>query len=324
MTALAIMHRLRHRVEPPAAAEPEQLRLFSDGGVDLQALRMERAALAQRTRSGSTRRAYASCWADFERWCTVAGRNTLPASADTLSLYIVDLARRKLSVATIEQRKSAIAEKHLSSGMDLPVNEAVREVMRAVRRRLGAAPKHAKAALSVSDLRAMLRTCGSHSRGIRDRAILLLGFAAGLRRSEISALDVGDVELVSAGVIVQIRRSKTDQLGRGREIGVHCGRCEETCPARAVARWIQERGGWPGPLFVQTQAHLGALTRQRLGVRTISILVKEHAAAASLAAEKYSGHSLRAGMATAASANGADALAIMGRSGHRSVAMVQR
>jgi len=129
---------------------------------------------------------------------------------------------------------------------------------------------------------------------------------------------------VSAGVIVRLRRSKTDQEGCGREIGVHNGRRKETCPVRALARWMETRGDWAGPLFVQTLAHLGTLTRERLGVRTISIVVKEHAAAAGLMAARYSGHSLRAGMATAASANGASELAIMGRTGHKSVSMVRR
>lgn len=295
--------------------EPEQLLLF-EGGIDLMALRRERAAVSISVQSLNTRRAYRADWADFLRWCRLAGLGCLPATPDTVQLYLVDLAGAGRLPSTLERRAAAIAHEHRVGGYRSPVDADTREVLAGLRRRIGSAPRHAKAALAVADLGRLLGFCGGGSRGVRDRAILLLGFASGLRRSELAGLDLADVEVSADGVCVQLRRSKTDQLAFGREVGVHRGAVPGTCPVLALEAWILARGSWPGPLFSRR--------RSRLSGAAISGVVKRAASAAGLDPCRYGGHSLRAGLATAAAAGGASVVSIMGRTGHRSVAMVER
>lgn len=304
------------------AAEPEQLRLFELGRVDLTVLRMERAALAEGMRAAATRRAYAADWRDWERWAGEAGRSPLPASADSVSLYVCDLARRGLASATIERRMCALAARHLAAGLASPVSADVRELLSAVRRKLGTEP-HAKAALMAIDLARLVGVLPEDARGARDRAVLLLGFASGLRRSELAALQLGDVEIEPRGVRVHLARSKTDQEGAGRVLGVHRGKRAATCPVRALEGWLVERGRWPGPLFCRV-GYGGRIEHRGIRPRAIAAIVQAAARLAGLDASKYAGHSLRAGCATEAAARGAAESAIMERTGHRSTAMVRR
>jgi len=309
---------------PSARTEPEQLRLF-EGGIDLAELRRERAELAARKRARSTVIAYASGWRDFVAWCLSAGRSSLPASADSVSLYVVDLARRGRLPATIAQRLAAIASAHLAAGQASPtVHPDVREVVAGVRRKLGTAPRHAKAALTVEELRAMVKALPAGARGARDRCILLLGFASALRRSELSALDLADLRVERGGLVICLRRSKTDQSGAGRELGIPRGLRRFTCPVRAYEAWLVERGHAPGPVFVQCDLNTGALSRRRLSGRGVAEALKSAARRAGLDASRYGGHSLRAGCVTAADGGGASTGSIMARTGHKSVEMVQR
>ena len=301
----------------------EQLQLF-DAGVDVSVLRMERAALMARQQSDATRKAYGCDWSDFLAWCAAAGRCPLPASSDSVGLYLVGLARAGRLVSTIERRCSSIAYNHLAAGHKSPVTEDVREVLYGLRRKLGVDPPNRKLALTVDDLRAILKAMPDDVLGVRDRAIMLLGFASGLRRSELSALDLASLRFEAAGVVVHLARSKTDQEGRGRELGVHRGHHVLTCPVRALNAWIRERGAWPGPLFPIVDLHSGKVTRRRLSGEGIHKALRAACTRAGLDARKYGGHSLRAGLATAAAANGASELAIMQRTGHASVAMLTR
>lgn len=306
-----------------AVVVAEQLSLF-DMGIDLGALRMERAALAERRWSESTRLAYASDWRGFERWCSAAGRPALPCSADTLALFCIDQARGGKLHSTICRHAAAVASKNVGGGFASPLTADVREVLAGIGRRLGTAPKHAKAALTVDELKLLLPVCGDGPRGDRDRAILLLGFASGLRRSELAALDLADVERRPEGVVLRIARSKTDQNGAGRRLGVFRGKHRLTCPVRALAAWVEGRGDWAGPLFSQLTMPGDAVTRKRMSGDAVAEVLKSAAKAAGLDPSRYGGHSLRAGCATAAAAAGASDLAIMQRTGHRSLAMVGR
>jgi integrase len=315
--------------DPAAAAaavltrEPEQLSLF-EGGVDLSALRKERAELAGRQRSEGTRVAYAADWRDFAAWCLAAGRPPLPASSDTVSLYLVSLARppRSLAMATLARRLSAIASAHLVAGLASPCGADVWEVLSGCRRRFGR-PRECKEALSVGDLRRVLAACGDGARGARDRALLLLGFASACRRSEIAAFDLADVRFTDVGMLLQIRRSKTDQLFEGQEVGVHFGKRPGTCAVAAVRGWLVERGSWPGALFCRVHPRTGVVRRVRIRGWTVCDVLKRSAAAAGLDPAVYGAHSLRAGCATAASANDAPDLAIMRRTRHRSIEVLR-
>lgn len=305
-------------------AEPEQLRLF-DCGVDLAALRVERAAVMVRRRAASTRKAYGCDWRDFSRWCEAAGRPPLPASFDTLSLYLVGLAGAGRLPSTITRRVAAIASEHLAAGFASPATADVREVLAGIGRQLGTAPRRAKAALSIEDLRRMLASCDDGPRGARDRAVLLVGFASSLRGSELAALDLADVEIRREGLVLRIARSKGDQAGAGRLLGVHRGGRRSTCPVRALDAWIVERGDWAGPLFVPLSLQGDAILHheKRLSGAGVCGVVQSAAKRAGLDPSRYGGHSLRAGCATAAARAGASDVAIMSRTGHRSAAVME-
>jgi integrase len=288
------------------------------------ALRRERAAISESKLSANTREAYHFDWADFLRWCDAAGRAPLPASSDTVQLYAVSQAGAGKLPSTIGRRMAAIAHRHLAAGFPSPIDADVREVLAGIGRKLGTAPVHAKAALSVEELGQLLAVCGEGAQGARDRAVLLLGFASGLRRSELAGLDLRDIEVLPAGVVLQLRRSKTDQSGAGREIGIHRGEREGTCPVRALEGWLVERGAWAGALFCRVSV-AGAIVRgRRISGVIVAKIVQAAAERAGLDRRRYGGHSLRAGLATAAAGRGASAIAIMRRTGHRSTGMVER
>ena len=309
--------------EAPLALEPEQLQLFADLGVDLRALGIECAELARNGHSRNTHKAYDNCWKHFESWCAQAARWPLPATISTVALYVVDLARQGRLMSTIEQRVAAIGSKHLTSGYTGPTRRDLRAILGALKRKHGSAPRHAKAALEVPELKLMTAACPETPKGIRDRAILLFGFASGLRGSELVGLDLADLDIGPAGITIRLRRSKTDQQGDGREFGVNRGAHPETCPVRAVEAWVVERGRWPGALFCAFKPG-GAVVHRRLCAKWIWATVKRAAKGAGLDASRYGAHSLRAGLATVASANGAPELAIMARTGHKGLAMLGR
>ena len=159
--------------------------------------------------------------------------------------------------------------------------------------------------------------------GTRDRALLLVGFSSACRRSELVGLDHQDVQPTSDGLVLTLRRSKTDQEGAGRSIGVPYGSDPNTCPVRSLAAWLDASGITAGPIFRPINRH-GHVGSSRLSDRSVALIVKKYAAAAGLGPQHYSGHSLRAGLATSAAAAGASERAIMAQTGHRSAAMVRR
>jgi integrase len=159
--------------------------------------------------------------------------------------------------------------------------------------------------------------------GARDRALLLIGFAGGFRRSELVALDVADVRRGRDGLTIAIRRSKTDQEGAGRLVGLPAGAQALTCPARAYANWLAIGGISRGPLF-RPVTRYDTLRATRLTDQSVALIVKRAAVAAGLDPTPYGGHSLRAGLATAAAQAGVEERAIMAQTGHRSVLMVRR
>jgi Phage integrase family len=190
--------------------------------------------------------------------------------------------------------------------------------MAGIRRAKGTAPE-TKAPTLTDDIRAMCAKLPEGLLGVRDRALLLLGFAGAFRRSELVSLDVSDLELNSQGLVVMLRRSKTDQEGAGRKIGIPYGSTYWTCPVRSLQAWLEESGIVEGPLFRCVNRH-GKIQPGRLSGFAVSLIVKRYAAAAGLDVTKSSGHSLRAGFATSAAIGGASERAIMNQTGHRSTA----
>jgi integrase len=277
---------------------------------------------AGQSRAENTKRAYSSDWRRFGEWCEAQGLEALPASPMTVIAYITSMAER-YKVATLQRHLVSISQAHEMNGHPSPVkNKNVRTVMEGIRRAKGSAQDR-KAPVLVEDLRRMVEALPATVQGKRDRAMLLIGFAGAFRRSELVALDVGDVEVTRDGLVVTVRRSKTDQEGQGRKVGIPYGSNPATCPVRALQDWLEASEITAGPLFRPVDKG-GKVLDRRASHRAVARLVKRLARAAGLDPRRFSGHSLRAGFATQAAMNAASDRSIMKQTGHRSRAMVDR
>jgi integrase len=200
----------------------------------------------------------------------------------------------------------------------------VRTAMQGIRRRHGTAPRQAQA-VRLDTLRRLLEmTRGEGPAATRDRAVLLLGFAGGFRRSELAALQVTDLEVTEAGLRVSVRASKTDPEAAGAEVGIPRGRHPQTCPVTAVVRWIGVAGISAGPLFRRVDRWDRVHATRGLTPEAIALILKRALRRAELPVREFAGHSLRAGFATEAAAQGASERAIMRHGRWRSVTTVRR
>jgi integrase len=193
-------------------------------------------------------KAYQSDWTHFEGWCKAHGQVSLPATAETFAFYLTDLSTTH-KTSTLIRRVSAISQAHQIAGFDTPTKSSqVRLVLAGIRRTKGTA-QVAKTPVLVEDLRRMVSKLPENLLGTRDRALLLVGFSGAFRRSELVAVDVADAAITRDGVVVIIRRSKTDQEGEGRKIGIPYGSNPATCPVKALQDWLQQCRFTEGPLF---------------------------------------------------------------------------
>ncbi|MCX7016750.1 MAG: site-specific integrase [Candidatus Sumerlaeota bacterium] len=272
----------------------------------------------------NTLRAYRADWRDFTEWCAAQSLDALPTRPETVALYLTHLVHAGRRAATLQRRLSAISQAHQAAGFETPTRDArVRAVWAGIRRSIGMA-QEGKAPVRLADLRSMLAATPEGLLGLRDRALLLVGFAGAFRRSELVGLDVEDVEWRPEGMAVTIRRSKTDPEGHGRRVGIPLGRNgPATCPVRALRAWLDAAGIEGGPIFRRVNRH-GQVLAKRLTSQSIALVVKRYAEAAGLDPARLAGHSLRAGLATEAAAQGASERSIMNQTGHRSVAMARR
>lgn len=264
----------------------------------------------------ATRTAYR---ADLDRFVGWGG--SIPATDLQIAHYLADHAETH-APATLTRWIASIAKAHRAAGFQSPTgSELVRATLQGIRRSHGAAQRQAKPLLR-DDLFTVLDMTGSGIRDVRDRALLLLGFAGGFRRSELVGLDVSDLEHVRQGIIVTLRHSKTDQEGAGRKIGIPLGRTR-WCPVAAIRCWLDIAGITEGPMFRPVDRH-GNVGAGRLSGEAVSIVVRERVAAAGIDPAGYSGHSLRAGFATSAAQAGVSTLKIRAQTGHASDAMLAR
>jgi integrase len=275
------------------------------------------AAYAVNAKALATQNAYRSDWEDFVGWCRSRGYPELPASAQTVAAYLAALAD-VAKATTVQRRLSAIRYAHLISGNPTPTTDPyVREVMDGIRRVKGTRVRQAQAA-TLDPLRAMLATLPNDLGGLRDWALLLVGFAGGFRRAALCALDRADNTFVAEEMDLIIRNDKTDQAGQGREISISYGKHRDACPVRALRVWLQAAGISVGPIF-RGVAKGGRTVRQgRLDPGSVVRITKRAAARAGLPdADDSSGHSLRSGLATEAARSGARTMRLWTRLGIR-------
>jgi len=231
-----------------------------------------------------------------------------------------------LSSSWIQLQLAAITLAHEAGGVrPAPTQELeVRLVMRGIRRKLGVAPRTEAAPLSVAQLREMVSATPEESlRNVRDHCVLLLGFAGALRRGEIASLDCSDVREVDGGLLLRIRRSKTDPEAAGQEIGIPKGSHQETDPVIALQRWRHLAEIDSGPLF-RAMDRRDHLLPERMSDRAVARILVRAARLAGLKIPDLSGHSLRAGFATAAAQAGATERAIASQTRHRSLTTLRR
>lgn len=264
----------------------------------------------------NTRRAYLSDLTHFESW-----GGGIPASAETVATYLAAHADR-LSVATLVRRIASISKAHRARGLPNPTaSELVHATMRGIKRSRGCAQREAKPLLR-DDLLMVLDAMDEGLKAIRDRALLLLGFAGGLRRSELVGLDVTDIEHVRQGVVLHLRRSKTDQEGYGQKVGIPNGRTR-WCPVAALDAWLSTSRIDEGAVFRPVDRH-GRMHPDRLSGEAVSLVIKERLTVAGIDPTSYSGHSLRAGLATSAAQAGVPIWRIKAQTRHASDAMLAR
>jgi integrase len=278
---------------------------------DSEVLRFVEAATAK-----NTIRAYDSDLAHFLAW-----GGSIPADPGIVAKYFAAYSNM-LSVATLARRVIAIRRAHALGGLPDPTkSELVRLTLRGVRR-LHGRPQRRVAPLRLEHLADIVSRLGSEKRDLRDRALLLVGFAGAFRRSELTAIDCSQIERRERGIIITLPRSKTDQEGRGRHVAItRVG--GPMCPVAALDGWLTTCGITDGPLF-RPVSKAGRVLGKPLSTSAVAIIVKQRAAQIGLDPRRYSGHSPRAGFATSAAAAGLSVWKIKGQTGHVSDAVVGR
>jgi site-specific recombinase XerD len=311
----------------PKQLPPSRSSAIKPQGASHQAARLEElgakaSAYIDNAKAENTKKSYRSDWADFAAWCEKYRRPSMPASPDTVAYYLADRSQ-DLKTSTLQRRLSTIAEAHRAAGVESPTKHAqVRYVWAGICREKGVAQSHMKPTLT-KHIREMVEHLPDSLLGVRDRALILLGYAGAMRRSELVSLDVTDLAIAEEGLVVVIRKSKTDQVRVGRKIGIPFGEHTETCPVRAVQAWIEEADIDEGPLFRSVNRH-GDVSDKRLSDQVVADVVKRSLKAAGKSSRKYAAHSLRAGLITQAAIAGVSERAIQDQSGHKSLAVMRR
>lgn len=293
-------------------------------GLDMASAREVKLRIMNATLAANTVLSYAAGWKAFQRWCRDAGRVEMPASTQTCLDYASWSIAAGLRLETVHHRLKAINHYHRKENVALPFDAEGRKFLRNAKRALCERPQ-GMTPLTPAQLRQVSQVLLNRQTpsDVRDRAVILLGFACGWRRSELVSLDLRDVHWTSEGIQIWLAKSKTDQEADGRSVGVQYGEHRLTCPLQALRDWLELRGRWAGPLFTNVTPGQ-RITEKRLQGDTIRRALKR---ALSLIGEDptfYGAHSLRSGMITAAIEAGASETAVMHRTGHRSYTMMRR
>lgn len=280
--------------------------------IEAERSKYKNAALARHTVLS-----YERDWRVFCAWCAAAGRQALPATPETVELYVSDLLLRGRKVTTLERHASGIQYQHRVAGHEGPCGPELRALLCGARRVLCQQPTQ-KEAITVEDLRKMVRAIGTKTPiAARNTALLLFGFASALRRSTLAGLRLDQLTFGRLGIEAWIEHEKQDREGHGRKLAVPYGKHKRTCPVLAVERWIEYRGAGPGPLFQGVMG--GHVTGKGILPNRIGQIVQESAALIGLDRRLYGAHSMRAGCVSEALANGASTILLARQTGHASI-----
>jgi site-specific recombinase XerD len=290
-------------------ADPQLARLIEDAREHIQG-----------AKAVNTKRAYLSDWKSFENWCRVYGFETLPAVPATVILYITDMANEGYKYSTIRRHVSSISAHHKVEQLPSPCRDIhVVAAIEGIGKKIGTKSTPKKAA--ELDYIAMMIDALDTSKliGIRDKAIILLGFATASRRSELVNITMKDIERRPRGVIVTIHAKKTNEIFRKGVLAAN----NHYCPILAVDEWIERAAISSGPLFRAVDRH-GNVSDKALTPQVVSKIVKKAAKAAGLNSAEFAGHSLRSGIVTTSGQKGFNIQAGIKQTGHKTPGMVMR
>lgn len=297
-----------------------QLPLFTENTLQLETDRRE---FLQHIQAAQTQKGYRYDWLMFQAWCREMRRADLPASPDTVSLYLTDLLHRGRKVATARRRYHAIAYRHRSQGISYFGQVEALNLLRGAQRLRSEKPRQMRP-LTISELREISETLARDGtvKAIRNRAVILTGFASALRSASLAALTLDDVEFTEKGLILTIPREKQDQEGRGRFIGIPYGKSEKTCAVQALRKWLDLR-----PEVSTRRVFLGFASSHRwapMEAENVCRIVKQSIIRIGLDPKNYGSHSLRAGFITEAGEAGISDLMIADHSGHTNLQVLKR
>jgi len=294
---------------------------------DIKALQEETLLNLQNSKAPNTVRAYKSDFKDFELFCVKNGFNTLPSEPKIVSLYLTHLSTKEIKLSTIKRRLVSIGVIHKIRGHYLDTKHpSIIENLMGIKRRKGSI-QNAKKPILINNLKQLVDVINVQKiediKKLRDKSILLIGFAGGFRRNEIVSLDLEDLDFVYEGLKITLKRSKTDQFGEGLTKGLPYFENKIYCPVTTLRRWLNISKITKGPLFRRFTKG-SRLSTDRLTDQTVALVIKKYLNMAGIDNKNYSGHSLRSGFATSAAEAGAEERSIMNMTGHKSTEMVRR
>ena len=294
---------------------------------DIKALQEETLLNLQSSKAINTVRAYKSDFKDFGLFCAQNGFKSLPSEPKIVSLYLTYLSTKEVKMSTLKRRLVSIGVIHKLKGHYLDTKHPIIiENIMGIKRRKGSVQK-GKKPLLISNLKLIINVIDKSKyediKKYRDRSIILIGFSGGFRRNEIVSLDYDDLDFVSEGLKINLKRSKTDQFGEGSVKGLPYFDNAQYCPVLSLKNWIEVSNISSGPLFRRFSKG-SKLSENRLTDQTVALLIKKYLKLAGIDNKNYSGHSLRSGFATTAAESGAEERSIMAMTGHKSTEMVRR
>jgi len=274
------------------------------------------------SKSENTKRAYTSDWKQFERWCEQNQLISLPADPETVAYFLTHLGK-SLKASTIKRKMASISQRHQTAGLASPTQTPlVRGVWEGLQRSIGV-KEQGKEALWLEELRQLLDgIAGDRLIDVRDRALLVVGWAAALRRSELVAIDIEHVQFTRDGLVVKLYKSKTDQKGEGQQVALPFGSNPRTCPVRLLEKWLTESEITSGPIFRRIDRHSNILGR--LTAQSVRLIVKKHCENVGLDPDRYGAHSLRSGFCSTAAKAGKAEHQIMKQTRHKRSDSLQR
>jgi len=300
---------------------------MNDITTDIKAIQEETLLNLQSSKAINTVRAYKSDFNDFGLFCAKNGFKSLPSEPKIVALYLTYLSTKDAKMSTLKRRLVSIGVIHKLKGHYLDTKHPlIIENIMGIKRRKGSIQK-GKKPLLINNLKIIIDVIDQETKEeikrLRDRSIILIGFSGGFRRNEIVSLDYDDLDFVSEGLKIKIKRSKTDPFGEGAIKALPYFENSQYCPVVSLKNWINIARINSGALFRRFSKG-SRLTEKRLTDQTVALLIKEYLQLAGIDSKNYSGHSLRSGFATSAAESGAEERSIMAMTGHKSSEMVRR